>query len=469
MEFKTNYKAVATFLILSIFFVNASNAQFWKKLKKKVQEKVERKVEQKIDKETDKVIDSALNGKKKESEIKVEKEERLKSYGSASISHSILYGTTNITSLTKTKINKEGTKVKLIGYWNTFGVDVHDGYILILENIEDINSLQNKTFKIPEEAYLRLDYDALVKGSYNFDAKIRAPQQELEFSSGTVTVTFNKDKNVKLMFSGTGKINNHNIKKKDEDYSMKGNTPATLSGTINTTSPEYTVTKELKQKEKKKKNTSVTESDKTYLKEKLSPTINIPSLFSFDKSIELEFTNDSGESYPMEFLLGKYPDIWGMSVASKEMGGKGKVIAVMTPKSSTTFMDVAGMKMKKSTSLEEMGDNYNITDKLPEDGDFKYKKTGNTKTILGYTCEEYRVDYNYTNAKGSSVFWVSKEFPIQNKELPMLGMKMNNPYFNGFVLELNTNQNGKNYSIKVINVSDKNVSINTSEYRKMGF
>lgn len=461
-----NFKTIGTFLILSICFIAPTNAQFWKKLKQKAQEKIskaEDKLIDNLDKKTDKKIDETIDGKKEEDKT-VDK-----SFGTASISHSILYGKTNISSLTTSKVNKQGKNIEIIGYWDTFGVDVHDGYILRLKNVDDINTLQNKTFKIPEEASLRLDYDALVKGSYNFDAKIRAPQQELEFTSGTVTVTFNKDENVMISFSGSGKINNHNIEKKEGDYSMKGNTPATLNGTISTASPEYTITKEFKQKEKKESNTDLTESDKTYLKEKLSPTVNIPSSFSFDKNIELEFTNDTGDSYPMEFLLGKYPDIWGMSVASKEMQGQGKVIMVMTPTSSTAFMDVAGMKMKKTTSLEQMGDQYNMTDKLPEDGDFEYKKTGNTKTILGYTCEEYRVDYDYTNSKGSSVFWVSKEFPIQNKELPMLGMKMNNPYFNGFVLELNTNHNGQNYSIKVIKMVDKDISINTSEYKKMGF
>ena len=238
---------------------------------------------------------------------------------------------------------------------------------------------------------------------------------------------------------------------------------------INTETPEYKLTKAFKNKEKQARNTDLSEADKNDLKDKLSPTVNIPSSFSFDKSIELEFTDDRGESYPMEFLLGNYPDIWGMSVASKEMQEQGKVVMVKTPTSSTAFMDVAGMKMKRSTSLEQMGSQYNMTEKLPENGDFEYKKTGKTKTILGYTCHEYRVDYSYTNSKGSSVFWVSDDFPIQNKELPMLGMKMNNSYFSGFVLELNTTHEGKNYIIKVTNVSDNKLIINTSEYKKMGF
>lgn len=461
---KTNYKILIVFFTLTTCFIMPTNGQFWKKLKKKAKEKIsnaEDKLIDKLDKKTDKKIDDTIDGKKGDDK------KTAKSYGSASISHSILYGSTSITSLTKTKINKEGAKVKFIGYWDTFGVDVHDGYILRLKNVEDINFLQNKTFKIPEEASLRLDYDALVKGSYNFDSKIRAPQQELEFTSGTVTVTFNKDKNVILMFSGQGKINNHNIKKKDGDYSLKGNTPATLSGTISTTSPEYTITKERKEK---KKNTidEISEDEKMNMLRKMSPTVNIPSTFSFNKTIEVKMTDEKGDSQTVEFLTGSYPDIYALAVAPKEMQGQ-EMLIVNTPKSSSMFMNMGGMKIKKITSLEQMGSQYNMVENLPEDRDFKYKKTGKTKTIIGYLCEEVKVEYDYTNSKGSASFWLSKDFPIQNKAIPMLGMRMNNPNFSGFVLEMNTTQNGKKFTIEVTNVSDKNVSINTNEYKKMGF
>ncbi|WP_146106936.1 hypothetical protein [Polaribacter porphyrae] len=455
-------KLVKPFLlcVCLIGLSNSTNAQFWKKLKKKLEKKVEQKVEEKIDKETDKVIDSTLNGKKK----KVKKDNRLKSYGSASISHSALYGMFSVNDLGQTGVEKQGDKVSITGFWRTSDADVFDGYILKIKNVDDINALQNKTFKIPEEATLKLSYNALVKGKYEYRrGQVHAPQ-DIQVKSGTATVTFNKDQNVSVNFSANVKLSDYNKSELAEN-----DTPATINGMITTTSPKYTITKEFKQIERKEQNNDLTEADKTYIKSKLSPTINIPSSFTFNKSIELEFTDNRGETFPMEFLLGKYPDIYGISVASKEMGAEGKVVMVMTPKSSTAFMDVAGMKMKRSSSLEQMGSQFNMTDKLPQDGDFDYKKTGNTKNILGYICHEYRVDYNYSNSKGNSIFWVSKDFPIQNKQLPMLGMKMNNPYFSGFVLELNSTHQGENYTIKVTKVSDKSMTINTSEYRKMGF
>ena len=98
-----------TLVFLFILGVNnPTNAQFWKKLKNKVKQKVENKVE----KETDKLIDSTLNGKKKKKkELKGKKTlDSRKSYGSANINHSKLYGTTSINQLTKTNIEKIGSK-----------------------------------------------------------------------------------------------------------------------------------------------------------------------------------------------------------------------------------------------------------------------------------------------------------------------------------------------------------------------
>ena len=64
MILKTNYKALFTFLVLSIYFTNNTNGQLWKKLKNKLEKKAQQKLEEKIDKETDKLIDSTLYGKK---------------------------------------------------------------------------------------------------------------------------------------------------------------------------------------------------------------------------------------------------------------------------------------------------------------------------------------------------------------------------------------------------------------------
>ena len=444
-------------LLCGLFFIgisNSANAQFWKKIKNKVKNKVEAKI--------DKKIDETLDGKKKDP-LKDKKD--FKSYGSASINHTSLYGVFSVNDLTKTKVNKEGEQVTIKGYWRTNDADVFDGYNLVIKSVTNIESLQNKTLKIPEEATLKLAYNALVKGKYVYKRGQKHAPQILEIKSGTVTVAFNRNKNVSLNFSGNVNLRDHNVEKE-----MLHRTPSTINGMINTSSPEFTITKEfIANKKQNQTNTTFSKSDKNILKNKLSPTVNIPNSFSFHKNIEVEITDNRGDKITMEFLLGNYPDIYGMSVVPKEMQGQGSVTMVMTPKTSTAFMNVGGMKMKKSSSLDQIDDRYKVTENLPNGANFKYVKTGKSKTILGYTCHEYKVDYNYTNSKGSASFWVSKDFPIQNVELPMLGMKLNNPYLQGFILELESNNDGQNFKVKVLNVSDKNLTINTSDYKSMGY
>lgn len=458
-------------IIFLYFFLlgisNSMTAQFWKKLKKKATEKLnkaEDKLINKLDVKSDKIIDSTLSAKKankrKNGNPKEQVDKRLKSYGSASISHSALYGTFSVNDLSKTKVQKEEKKVSIIGYWRTFGADVFDGYDLRIKNLEDINTLKGITFQIPEEATLKLSYNALVQGEYVYErGEIRAPQT-LDITSGSATVTFNKEQDITIMFSANVKLRDHKIEK-----GMDHNTDAFINGTIKTKEPEYSIIKTNGIEDGSNTVSSIGNVDA--LTNRRNPTTSIPGSFSFDKRLSIEIIDHRGDSYPINILLGSYPDIYGMQLAMKEMKGQGNITIVNTPKSSTSFMDVAGMKMKKTTKLEELGDQYNANEKLPDGADFSYKKTGKTKNIAGYLCEEHKVDYNYVSNNGSASLWISKDFPIQNMQLPMLGMTLNNPYYSGFVMELSMNNNGRTNIIKVNNVSNVSVNINSNQFRKM--
>ncbi|WP_036825284.1 hypothetical protein [Polaribacter sp. Hel1_85] len=466
MILNTNHKTLTTLLVLSIFFVNTTNAQFWKKLKNKVQQKVENKIE----KEADKKIDSLLEGKKKAIKKEAPKtntiDDRLKSYGSASINHSNTYPTIKISHVSRAKVNKIGNKFKIKGHWGTTSADVFDGYNITIKNtsLEDLK--QGKTFQIPSEANLYIGYDPLLDEREN-RKELWKGAFENKVESGTITVKFVKDNSLSISFSANGTLSKYIETNRQLEEGYYDKKPMTIDGFVTSSDPEYTITRETKTKEKDPVDT-LTEDEKMEMLSKALPTVKIPSTFSFNKGIKVKMTDDRGDAQTVEFFIGKYPDIYGMSVAPKEMQGQ-EMLIVNTPKAMTMFMNMGGMKIKKSTSIEQMGDQYNMEDKIPEEGDFEYKKTGKTKTIIGYLCEEVKVDYNYTNQKGSTSFWISKKFPIQNKALPMLGMKMNNPNFSGFVLEMNTIQNGKKFTIEVIGISDKNVSINTNDYKKMGF
>lgn len=484
MKRRTNHKLLVVLFTLSLCFTaTSSEAQIWKRLKKRAKEKLKKtedKLVNKLDQKTDKVLDSTIDGtgKTKKKNVKTSKQGDLKNqrdrtifddktYGSASLNHSAKYGIVNIKTVYKTKVQKEGQLFRLTGNWITTGVDAFDGYYIELKstNLEELET--KKTFNIPTEAVVRLGYDPIDRSTHQRESSGEGQSYDIE--SGILNVTFVKDQKVEISFSGnatlTKAVKKANPTYEDEYEYIK--TPITISGSINTSEPEYSIVKT--SGTKSGSNTGSSTSNADTVTNRRNPTTTIPGSFSFDKKLNIEVIDHRGDAYPMDILLGNYPDIYGMQMAAKEMQGQGNMTIVNTPKSSTMFMDVAGMKMKKTTKLEDIGDQYQMSDQLPDGADFSYKKTGKTKTVAGYSCEEYKVEYSYVNNQGSASLWISKDFPIQNMHLPMLGMTLNNPHYSGFVMELNMTNNGRTNIIRVTGVSNTSLRISPGEFRKMGF
>lgn len=183
--------------------------------------------------------------------------------------------------------------------------------------------------------------------------------------------------------------------------------------------------------------------------------------YTFNQMMTLEMQTEGNEKAQLDFLFdSKNADVICMKLDNMGDDSGGKVYAVITPTSSTMFMDMPGMKIKKKVSREELGQ-LAYSDHIPQHNDLE--KTGNTKTILGYTCEEYL----YKNEGGTVHAWVTKNFPIKQKFVPILGMKKDGP-FEGFVLELNYKAANDSGSVKVIKIdTNASVKINANEYTSM--
>ena len=201
--------------------------------------------------------------------------------------------------------------------------------------------------------------------------------------------------------------------------------------------------------------------DKVLGNKKSKQKSNSSNSYAFNQSITLEMQTEGSEKAQLDFLFdSKNPEIICMKLNNDGDDSGGKVYAVITPTSSTMFMDMPGMKIKKKVSQEELGQ-LDYSDKMPQHDDLK--KTGNTKTIIGYTCHEY----SYENEDGKVHVWVAKNFPIKQKFVPILGMKKEGP-FEGFVLELQYKASNESGSIKIIKVDmNANVKIDANTYTSM--
>jgi hypothetical protein len=187
------------------------------------------------------------------------------------------------------------------------------------------------------------------------------------------------------------------------------------------------------------------------------------STYTFNQSITLEISSKNNEKTELEFLFSNSnTNIVCMSLdASKNGGSSGEVYAVITSDKATLFMNMPGIKIKKSGNAQDFMQ-YDHSNKVLKKEELK--KTGKTKTILGFLCHEY----TYQNEGNTINAWVTNDnFPIKGKYIPILGMKKNGPY-NGFVMELNFTSTNDNGMVRVSKINkNKNIVINEAEYKSM--
>lgn len=412
--------------LLFCFFLLATtssvNAQFWKKLKKKVQNKVEQKLENKIDKETDKVIDETLDGKKKVEEPKI------------------------VASNKMPKLKGDTGVLKLYN----FGIEYVTADVTVsVYGKFDKNNLSNvvKTYNsdkiiAPVDAY-PVGYALAFNGAGYLNTK-----------DGQIIIHHADSK--KIVFSLKGTWNTREGDKPIEGSYTSLNISEIVDKRFANTSSEE------KNKNSVSKNSSKSSDTDTSF-ESNSAAIRIPNTFSFSSSLEVKMTSSDGSAVDMEFLTGNYEDIYAMSIASAEMGDEGKMYNVVTPKSITMFMDVGGMKMKKSVAQDAYSQ-ASFDDKIPADSR-DLKKTGATKSILGYTCYEYKHAYEEISVS----VWATNNFPASNKNMSLLGIGKVG-IVEGFVLEVDYKNGKETANMKVVKYNNnKTVTINTNEYKSLGF
>ncbi|WP_420572845.1 DUF4412 domain-containing protein [Kordia sp.] len=201
--------------------------------------------------------------------------------------------------------------------------------------------------------------------------------------------------------------------------------------------------------------------DKVLGNKKAKTNKNTGNSYIFNQSITIEMQADGSDKAQLDFLFdSNNANVLCMKLDDNGDASMGQIYTVITPTSSTMFMDMPGMKIKKKVANDELGQ-LDYADKVPQKSDLI--KTGKTKTILGYTCYEYV----YENEGGKVNAWVTNNFPIKGKFVPILAMKTDGP-FEGFVLELNYKTNTESSSVKVIKIdTNTNVKINVNAYKSM--
>jgi len=188
--------------------------------------------------------------------------------------------------------------------------------------------------------------------------------------------------------------------------------------------------------------------------------------------MEIQSTNEKGkEEDPVNFnsFLSENPDYFGMEFVdpdAKDADEKSVIIMDHKNKATVILMENEDEKSSMAFGMDWGGmmDSYadNAENKTIENPTFE--KTGNTKDILGYTCEEYRM--NADDAEG--IYWISTT-PIEglegfwSKNSPFVTKKMkeeNSSFYGSFpdgnILEMNfTNKEDQSTSeMKIIEINN---------------
>lgn len=462
---------------LILFGTVSVNAQLLKKLKKKINKKVdqveqriENKIENKVDEKIDKTLDGTIDGLFEQSDNTPEYSENTepgkepdadnKTYsGTISLDHGQNYGSVQINTLDNLKIERTNEGYNFYGNWWSHEVDVFDGYTLEIQTDENLELGKTYTFNISKNANFRIGYDPelpAIKGNGNFKRGISDDYQNLDLSSGLVKVKINEDKSFEIDFSGQAEFLKRTRSANNEV--SESNYTASLMGNIQGKNPQFldkkTITKDSNSDAQSASSVPNTNSSNSSAQAKDS------YVFTYETVVEMTVP-DQNRKNKLSYLLNPNANYMAMKADMSEYSGGdmgGESLIVMDGNQTFVFVNSSGMKIQMSSA--QMG---NQQQQMPSDQMENYdytnlNKTGNTKTILGYTCYEYVMSDN----QNSIQMWVAPDLVVPN------WFMQNQDVIQGHILEYSVDSPDGQMTITTLEIKDNiNKTINPSEYRKM--
>jgi len=215
-------------------------------------------------------------------------------------------------------------------------------------------------------------------------------------------------------------------------------------------------------------------------------SIAINDVYSFSTNVDykMEYTSDNKPTtadYSMWFsdnenyMASEIKNIDSNKSQKKQLSNG--MISIIDNDNQAMIIIMEEQKMAQIISMEKIK-NIDIVEENNKDQDIKtdfqeVKKTGETKKILGYLCEEYIS--NNTDAK--MTFWITQDVKLYQKNMFLnMSKSLGGETFKnipdsakGFTMEMNyeNKSNGDKSSIVVTHISKKSKIIKTADYQMM--
>lgn len=157
------------------------------------------------------------------------------------------------------------------------------------------------------------------------------------------------------------------------------------------------------------------------------------------------YINTSNNDFAFEMQTVSAEDPSAVAAMSMVYDNDNQVVLMLTNTSEGKLALVTGF------------DNEDFMEEMEEDeDDYSYMKTGKTKTILGYKCDEYRVE----DEEGTASIWVSREVPFKpnREQLKKTGIpvQFDGPNGEGMIMEMESFEDGvKTGSMVVKEIDEK--------------
>lgn len=190
----------------------------------------------------------------------------------------------------------------------------------------------------------------------------------------------------------------------------------------------------------------------------------LPFTLQFDQKLTMTVNSAKDDTAEVDYFFNSHDSsLHCMRISADfEMGSTEAVYLLFRKDKIEMLMSAAGIKMRKTISKDEFDAMDNQYD-IPKQSEVI--KTGNQKTILGYSCDEYRIETN----EGNYNAWVCKSFPIDNDFIPMVGSRAESP-FKGFVMEINSEIANEKANLKITAIDlNANLTLDTSAYKDFKF
>ena len=214
-----------------------------------------------------------------------------------------------------------------------------------------------------------------------------------------------------------------------------------------------------------------------------SSNVEVEDAYNFDNAVDIELTtfnsNKTTGEMSMRMLFPSDASYYAMEIIEIK-GSKQEVPESITVFDYSSFkvislMNMSGQKMGFAMDLKESQiEEWKATEEEKEDNT-EFIKTGKTKEILGYTCEQYLI----SNSDGDGEFWITNDADLQiglalnamSQNSKGKSYEMPKDYPEGAILEMNyADKKGEGMKWIAIAINKNlNRSISTSEYSFMGF